>query len=268
MEVMRFIDKWNMIDKLCDPDGGDSAAKMGMYFSLMGMMSDADRERWERSAGWGTQEWFDFIVPKYHVIDGVVIRHVNREWDSSDFDRHSRDQLKPNLIAFGYWSRHELKSMLWGHLKRGFLFAGNTRQNGATKENHGKVKDPSTGELFDYSWRFPDVTLFDFWGAAIRAYKAWWLYPVLWLTDIYLVVGAIKWRFFAKNNITLNFVVTLFQAIDRLPTPWWRLSVWIMPPEKLIELAREHLTDFGKGQDTEFMADMMIDAYKNIRSKK
>lgn len=258
MEITKFIDKWNMIDKTYLADGGDSAAKTGAYFSLMGMLSPSQKKKWEEKSQRDTKEWFDAIVPKYHPTPGVILRHINTEWDSSDFDRHSRDQIQPNIIAFGYWSERELRRMAWGHLKRGFIFTGNVRQNGATKRNHGK-------NGYSYAWRFPDITGPEVWGNFIRSYRAWLLWPALLLFDLELLGSAINWRFFKKNNIAINHTLSQLQALDRLPTPWAWLASKIMPVPRLIELCRGHWTDFGVGEDTEFLADMMQDAYSNIR---
>lgn len=247
-----YVDKWGTFDKKFMPDGGDSLHRVFFFWSLAGMMGFIKQAEWSTKIN---QKITDHI--KIHKVhQGNYVRHPNKDWDASDFDRMSRDQLKPLVVALGYWDRKELKDFTIGHLKRGFLFCNNTRQNGANKFTHGTKN-------YDYSWRFPDVTGPDVWALFIRAWKAWPLYPLLLLFDIYLIVTAIKWRWFPKHNIALNSTLSLMQAIHRLPTPLSWLASKTMPVPKLIEICREHLNDQYVAMP--FLADMMRDAWEELK---
>ena len=249
-----FIDTYGTLDAAIHK-GGDSCQRVGMYWSLFAMISKPNQVNWAVNKTYLEQ------MKLHHVSDGVMVRHPNLEWDTSDFDRMSRDQLQPIIIAAGYWSKLELNKITKGHLKRGFLFTNNTRQNGATKRNHG-----TNG--YSYTWKFPDPTLFEIWGNFIRAYRAWYLWPLLLLFDLELLGGAFKWRFFPKHNIAMNHTLSLFQAIDRYPTPLSWLARVIMPPARLIALIHDHFDDFDtsdKGLDMQFFSAMFKDAYEDIK---
>lgn len=245
-----FIDRWGLLDKLIGPDGGDTCHREYLFFSLMAMAHEEIQ----------AENRFEEVNRKLHVSPGVLVRHSNPEYDASDWDRMSRDQMQPAIIAMGYYSKKELRKLALGHLQRGFLFTNNTRQNGATKRNHGEKN-------YSYAWKFPDLTLFEIWGNFIRSFNAWYLYPLLLVFDLELLGGAIKWRFWPKHNITLNHTVSQLQALDRLPTPLSFLAVKIMPIEKLVLLAEEHLTDFHPTDDMKFFGQMYRDAYSRIKQK-
>lgn len=252
-DVSKFIDKWGLLDKLASPDGGDTCQRMGMYFSLKGMIIKGmlRQEIAELS------KWYQETMEKLHPHSGVLLRHSNPDYDASDWDRMSRDQLQPMVIAAGYWSKSELNKLTIGHLKRGFLFTNNTRQNGATKRNHGT-------DNYSYAWKLPDLTGPEIWGNFIRSHSAWYLWPLLWIFDLELLGGAIKWRWFPKHNIAMNQALSQLQAIDRLPTPISWLASKVMPMPKYIALIHDHFDDFGVGQDMQFFSQMFKDAYASI----
>lgn len=232
LPVSELIDQWGLLDKKREPDGGDTCQREGMLYTLLGMtlkgMIRHEVYHWAQR--------FAFVMKKLHPHPGVLLRHCNPEYDSSDWDRMSRDQLQPMIIACGYWSKDELRKLSRGHLKRGFLFCNNVRQNGATKRNHG------TGQ-YSYAWKFPDLTGPEIWGNFIRAHMAWYLWPLLLAFDVELLLGSIKWRWFAKHNIALNHTLSVMQAVDRMPTPVSWLATKIMPVPKLIEICADHLDD-------------------------
>lgn len=247
-----FIDKWGLLDKHREPDGGDTCHREGMFFSLRGM----NFKNLNMVKRIDSLDRYVDVMEKLHPSPGVLLRHSNSNYDSSDWDRMSRDQLQPMIIAAGYWNKYELNKLTRGHLKRGFLFANNTRQNGATKRNHG-----SNG--YSYSWKFPDITFFEVWGNFIRAHNSWWAYPLLMLFDLELLGGAIKWRFFRKHNIALNHTLSVMQAVDRMPTPLSVLATFIMPIPKLIEICKDHLDD--PYVEMPFFGSMFDEAWEAIK---
>lgn len=246
-----FVDSYGTFDTPTHK-GGDSLHRVGMFWALIGM-GGADKMAKYLA---GPMPTFKDQIKLHKVHQGNYVRHPNKEWDASDFDRFSRDQMKPLIVALGYWDRAELKDLAIGHLKRGFLFMTNTRQNGANKHSHG-----TNG--YDYSWRMPDITGPDVWALFIRAFRAWWLYPLLLVFDLYLVFTAIKWRWSPKHNIAMNSCLCIMYAKAALPTPWSWLATKIVSVPRLITLIGEHFHDFQ--DDMVFFADMFSDAWRSLR---
>lgn len=257
IDFSKNVDAWGLLDKTFMPDGGDTCHREGMFFSLLGMQKIKEQ-------GFQTPifDRFLFVMRSLHPSPGVLLRHSNPDYDASDWDRMSRDQLQPMVIACGYWSERELKKLAKGHLKRGFLFANNTRRNGATKKNHGTFV---AGETRNYDWKIPDPTGPEIWGNFIRAFKCWPLYPLLLIFDIETFVGAIKWRWFPKHNIALNHTLSVLQSRDRMPTPWTYLSLWVMPMDKLIALCKEHLNDPYVAMP--FLGELLEQTWNQITNK-
>lgn len=247
--ISDYIDEWGLLDKKRNKDGGDTCQREGMYFCLLwwvGMRVYHDR--------------FATVMSKLHPHPGVLLRHSNPNYDASDWDRMSRDQIQAMVIAMGYWSKDELKKFTKGHAKRAFIFANNTRQNGATKRNHG-----SKGR--SYAWKFPDITGPEIWGNLIRAFNAWYLYPLLCVLDcLELVWGAVAWRIGKKHNIALNQTLSQMQSYDRLPTPASWLANKIMPIPKMIEICKDHLDD--PYVEMPFFGEMFDKAWANISQGK
>lgn len=261
---IEFVDKWGLLDKHYLPDGGDTCQREGMFFALLGM-----QKKEECFDGmFMCESRYRAVMDKLHPSPGLLLRHSWIGYDASDWDRMSRDQFQPMVIAAGYYGGgndlrgSDLQRLRSGHLKRGFLFTSNTRKNGATKENHGQFSD---GEVRDYSWKFPDLTGPEVWGNFIRAFNAWYLFPLLILFDLELLFGAIRWRVAPKHNIAMNHTLSQLQAMDRFPTPVSWLARMIMPVPKLIVLIRDHFNDFP--DDMEFFGDMFQEAYDKIHSK-
>ena len=255
MKPSAFIDKWGLLDKLAAPDGGDSCQREGMFWALIGMMTKPLKYKWLAAINRDSVEWF-IVMKKLHPHNGVLLRHSNPRYDASDWDRMSRDQLQPVVIACGYHPCH-LGKLTLGHLKRGFLFTNNVRQNGATKRNHGS-------DSYSYAWKFPDLTGPEIWANFIRSWNAWYLYPLLIIFDLELLVGAIKWRFFPRHNIAMNQALSQMQALDRMPTLFSWIASKVMPMDKYITLIASHFTDFGVGKDMQFFSEMFQDALESI----
>lgn len=264
MSYWRFIDKWGLLDKVYMPDGGDTCHREGTFWSLLGMMSDADSVLWLERFHRDEDDYLA-IMKKLHVDNGVFVRHVRPLNDVNSWDRMSRDQFQPMVIAAGYWSKEELSKIIKGHRSRGFLFCTNTRKNGATRHNHGKVV---AGEIRDYGWKLPDITGLEILGNFIRSKKSWFFYLALFICDIEGLFGSIKWRCFPKHNIALNHTLSLLQACHRLPTPLSWLSRKIMPFERLFDLIQDHLDDLHPSDDMQFLADMFKDAKKGVFGEK
>ena len=259
-----FVDRWGLLDKLYMPDGGDTGQREGMFWGLLGMMKKELQNKWllrsKRHLG-----DYEEIMKKINPHPSVILRHSNPLYDASDWDRMSRDQFQPNIIAAGYWSKERINGLRRGHRRRAYLFTSNTRKNGASKSNHGTFV---AGETRDYSWKLPDPTFFEIWANFIRASKQWWFYPFLLVYDLELLFGSIKWRYWPKHNIALNHTLSVLQCYDIMPTPWSYLAVKVMPVEKLASICGDHLNDFHPDQDMQFIELMIMDAYRSIKERR
>lgn len=91
--------------------------------------------------------------------DGIWVRHPIQYPDTKDF---SRDQAISNIIALGMYNQTDrLGRMFKAQLKRGMLY-----------QNH-------------------DIPAPDNIGQFIRAFQTKWLYPILWFTDIFLLINVL-----------------------------------------------------------------------------
>jgi len=267
-EYTRFIDQWGLLDKVYLRDGGDTCQREGMFWSLLGMMTKERRDKWLKRF---EREFWDYavMIKKLHVHDGIFIRHVRPDNDVNAWDRMSRDQLQCQVIAAGYWSESELRRIIKGHKSRFFLRTTNIRNNGATKENHGQIKNKA-GELFDYSPQPADFTGPEIWGNMIRGgRKKWYKKFLLWFLDpIELFGGSVKWKYWPRNNIALNQCVSVLQGLDRIPTFW---SVWaekIMPIAEYNAYILDHLDDFHDKDTMIFLTEMVTDAHEAILERR
>lgn len=133
------------------------------------------------------------VINLLQIDDCVFVRNPVKYNDPTDV---SRDQSTPMIALLGLKeNRVMLKTMLKLQIKRWGLFPN--------KDFDG----PSD------------------WGNYIRALRAWYLYPLLWLTDLALIVESII-RNFSKitdSSDDLNHTVLLIQAQKVYPT----LISWI-----------------------------------------
>ena len=214
------IDQYGIIAQLAG-DSGDSSQREPMMLVLSytgwrsGKITDAE---------------FEIIKVRYLSIydrlrkgcmPGEIRRHDScgeiLSWSDRSL-RCSRDQWTPNVIALGFIGTPKQKAdMILGCAMRGFLFTTNIYRNGDTP---GKPK-------------LPDLTLFSSWGFLFRWCPIFW--PLLFLTDLDLLIGSLIWRYRFKhstdNTDILNHVNALIQAYFSCPTP----ISWLA--RKLLQLA-------------------------------
>lgn len=233
------IDDFGVITKKQDNgtlEGGDSMANEGTYHSCIIDPYAANAK-----------------FNKLEVAPGVWRRHPDISKWYGETNRTSRDQLIPILtaIAANGLSKRARK-FLKQHLKRGLLFATNTRRNGATRENHGsqykgngrlsltdkiilKLKIPLlpvTEGFRNHNWKLPDLTLIEFWALLIRACDFRLLYPLLMVFDISLFFGFLFRKFLKSDPDVRNYIMPLLAASYKLPTPFSMLASY---------LSKEHL---------------------------
>jgi hypothetical protein len=167
--------------------------------------------------------------------DGRFRRSWHPDKWYNNFDRTSRDQLTPLVIMGGNLNmRPMLKQIFFNHLKRGLLFAYNTRRNFMypTLEEHQRLSTPDVA--WDYSWKVPDFTGPEFWALYIRGFECKLLYPLLYLFDIHTALGALVLRY-QKEVDVINHAVVLEYAKVRMDTFWMKLARKLTPRTLLQE---------------------------------
>jgi len=133
---------------------------------------------------------FDRVLEALQVSPGVFIRNPVHYNDPKDF---SRDQTVPLILAMGEMGRTKvLKLLLKKQIKNYFRYQNN------------------------------DIGAFSDVGYYIRAFKAWYLYPVLVLTDLQLIGESIIRCIQGKNPVDtsddINHTLALLQSQNRFPT--------------------------------------------------
>lgn len=188
---MNFSVDENKLIVQTDGDGGDTAGREGDYWFYIGL-----------NGGIGsipeTQLTFKDVLKLLQVSPGVFIRNPrhnpvtppDKSWDDpTDF---SRDQSIPIILALGENKEYDvLKAMMKQQIKRFGFF-----QN----------KD----------WASPEDV-----GTYIRAFKAWYLYPLLLVGDCFMLGESVV-RLFAKDGDVsddINHTLILLQAQRHFPTP-------------------------------------------------
>lgn len=188
-----------------DGDGGDTCSRTGLFWYAIRILRFDHRDR-------------DHFLSEYRKLEikpGILVRHPDEGpncgkpgyrdfacWNNPKV--LSRDQWVPIVIALGAWGRTvELKALFKESRKRFFF-----HQNG-------------------------DLTGPSHWGVWIRAFQIQWLKPVLYFTDLFLVLGAlidlVKAQF--KPNDTsdvINGTIQLIQANRCQPTVFTRLATWLL----------------------------------------
>lgn len=205
---MKF-DENNLIVQL-NGDGGDTAQRMGLYFSLLRMRDILGIS----NNNFIYSSTIDYInaIKLLQVESGIWRRHPT-QWNSpKDF---SRDQTISNVVAMGFCGlRNDLRNLFLAFKKRKFLFFQNN-----------------------------DIMTPTFVGAFIRSY--YWsnngfmivlfsliLWPILFWLDLCLVVEALI-RCYKKGNDfdnvgdDLNTSLIILQAQFILPTPFAWFSAFI-----------------------------------------
>ena len=149
--------------------------------------------------------------------NGKHRRSNDDDW-TGDFDRGSRDQKIPLICCLGIkgMEKELIIDFLWHILRLGFFT--NTRRNHATKKNHKTLKQGSKTEYFNYNRKLPDISGPSFYGAYIRSFNLWLLWPFLVISDLELLFNAIRYRFGDDKDV-LNYLNLYLQSKYILPTP-------------------------------------------------
>lgn len=171
-------------------DAGDCAGREGDYWfakGLNGLLGSDD------------QVEFDRVISLLQPSPGIFVRSPTqnpvippaKSWnDPSDF---SRDQTMPIILALGQNNRFNvLNNLLKNQLKRFGAF------------QNGDLPQPETISAY------------------IRAYYAFYLYPILYFTDLGLlaesIIRCIQGRDLNNVSDDINHTLLLIQAQNSLPT--------------------------------------------------
>lgn len=195
-------------------DGGDSAFFTSHYYTAKNYTEKYMEEHYSKKVD-------NFLD---HICNGKDFR---RHWNGNEWygkwDRMSRDQMTGVIVMCGFYGKKDyLHIALKGWLKR-MMFMANTRENGATKKNHGEVKN-AKGDRRNYNWKLPDFAP-TFGGVFIRSFRSKFFYPLLYVYDLELLLSAVFKTFRAsKSGDDLNFISRLYQAKEIYSTPWSYLA--------------------------------------------
>lgn len=148
------------------------------------------------------REGFERALSQLEVRPGIYVRHPQQDGFRSDPRRFSRDQHRPMLIALGkYGMRDRLLNMAKNHALRLGKY-----------QNHDFIGPIGVGEY-------------------IRAFDCKSCYPMLLLTDAFLVWGSIGLISQASLNPDEtddnNHVMSLLQARETLPTPLGNFAIYL-----------------------------------------
>lgn len=220
-----------------DWDGGDTIQREGMLQCAMWYHRQAGRLsqiEWE----WMHVRYLS-VIDKLNYSNGWSLRrHPNTAKWYGDADRMSRDQLTSNICALGFSDQATLKQLIVKHLLRLGLFTTNTHENGAVKGDGSLTWSQRIQYIFGlytsagpiYSWKLPDITDPSIWGAYVRGMNWKLLWPMLWLSDLVLLVTSLTTIYKTKQDPTfcdhLSFQMLMLQAHYQMPTWISKLAMW------------------------------------------
>lgn len=226
-DIKDYIDQYGMIVTK-GMDGGDSCAH-GFSMIYASLILNG-RDELKTALGSDSSGPLSTYSSKLELAPGRYVRHPDKDKWYSDLDRLSRDQFLPILAALGLVQHKEkLNRLFKAHLKRGLLFAWNTRKNFVYKDKAEHELKSTPDVPHNYKWKLPDLTGPEVWAAWIRAYRCKLLYPLLLILDLENLVGSVKRRMqgMQGDDIQMNHVVMTDFATRVMPTPVSLLSRFI-----------------------------------------
>lgn len=195
-----MIDANGLIVQSDNGDGGDSLANCASW-NICEQFTDGE-----------LSSSFVAVTP-CEISPGIWVRNPDPTKWYSDPRTTSRDQLIGIIVLAGLVPKWEKLGPLLDQYCRRFGFAQNYKSDDLTKT------------------KLPDLMWFQL-GLFIRAGQVWWAYPVLLITDLNLLVGAIvdcrQWR--DPNDVDdRNAILQHAQAKLSMPTPvsWLARKIWI-----------------------------------------
>lgn len=238
-----YFDRYGLIVQRTTRDGGDTCQRMGMFYYALHVL------------GYSRANEYGQVLKSLEVESNCYVRHPDKFMWYSDKDRLSRDQATPLVITMGALGfKDRLVKFMIAHILR-FGFMTNTRRNGIWRNrNEHLIKAPIT-KGWNYSWKVPDFCGPEFFGLYIRGLKLWYLYPILFLSDLETLAGSIIRRFNSDKDV-LNHVMICHQAKTRYPTPFiWLANIFNDSDDLLYKMGL-----YFDGEDPPFMVRL----YKSI----
>ncbi len=181
--------------------GGKTDPHMLIHFDSHGLIVQADGDGGDTAQRIGMvffryhdAQAFERALDQLEVAPGIYVRHPYQPGFRSDPNRFSRDQQRPIIMALGMYDMHDrLGRMALAHLLRFGKY-----------QNKDYLGPSHLGEY-------------------LRAFKAWPLYPVLFFTDVGLLVSsvdiAVRARLDGDNVDDNNHLMALIQSKQVMPTP-------------------------------------------------
>ncbi len=223
-KLSNYIDDYGMIcqrDILSNLlDGGDSANRISLFLIASQINNGFTGEAELVASKEECKDMFDSMVVELESSEGIWKRHPDpREWYSRP-EYFSRDQQRPLIIALGLAKnvkavKDTLKKQIkrWGFYQNFRLFAKDV--DGKRKIVQGDIPSPLD------------------WGYFIRALGWWWAYPLILISDLFLLLSSIiivKESKLDPDKTTddLGHIAALLQAKNSLPTPisWFARIVY------------------------------------------
>lgn len=229
-------------------DCGDSTQRIGMYYFGL---------RVAKHLGMDISKYHNTGAGRFKLLSNLLFCRKNKAWkrglDSNywyyDCDRGSRDQTMPMLMGLSE-NGFSIRQHFWGHARRLWLFATNTRRNGAYAEVHGTTPHRNPPKLTvwhrlvlalripvfevpkgwtNYNWRFPDVTGPSVWAVYMRHFakrspvlQVLFYLPLCILDLEFLVNSIIKRTVLKDDTDVVNHVIEGIYFARNTPTP----TVW------------------------------------------
>jgi len=211
-----YIDEYGMYSEKFSNEwsSGDSMQRVGFKFLA----------NYFKHKIFGTEESFlelkKAIVVFYKQLDqirvskGIYCRHPRKSKWTSDYKETSRDQHISLIVALGFLQdKKELWSFTWRHILRLGVF------NNIIEQGDDQFQKP----WYKRKVKLPDITSPAHWGMLIRAWRAWPLYPVLLLGDLFNLIGTFITIYNCKVDPStyddISGMCLMFQEKYILPTP-------------------------------------------------
>lgn len=217
-------------------DGGDGAHRMGGYhtgirarldlFSIPEAVTELN-EWWQPYP----HDFSNYVSQNLQREDGTLRRHPDparwySRWDNASRDliiavlcgciatnsvKIARRFVKRHFLSFGWIERIGKRTLpLSIPYFLPFLVAGNPLMNWV---------DRDTDTTYRAKYKLPDPTLFEVWGLEIRASRAWFLYPLLYLADLETLIGSLIWNKYRNHDYDIINHVYVVSAIQwKYPT--------------------------------------------------
>lgn len=223
-----YFDSYNLVVQK-NGDGGDSCNRSFARLLLLYFRS-----------GWT----YELLKQCSHITKtlehpekpGLYRRHPDPNFWYSYWDRLSRDQSIPLVLALAVFNKPALWNFFKRHLlTRACLFLYNTRRNFQypTYQEHLQRSTPDV--KWNYGRKLPDFTGPEFFSIYIRAFGWWWLRPIMYLGDLETVASALTIRWKTNKTDVINHLLIMKYAKHVRPTWLIWLANKICPESMLKE---------------------------------